>query len=185
MEWVVSAAITYWNAFLDWVVWGYGQSPEVMMGLAAVLVMPPLAIVGLLIRGNGSGHRRVSVHAPVPPTVPHWRRKFALEFVGQEAPPLEIGKDLIRIGRETDNEICIRDNTVHRYHAAIEKSSDRGPLIHDLSGEAGNGVHVNGKRVSSSRLSDGDEILLGKVHLRFCVTIVEDQFYATTVSEMA
>ncbi|MDX2287703.1 MAG: FHA domain-containing protein [Hyphomicrobiaceae bacterium] len=72
---------------------------------------------------------------------------------------------VLRIGRETDNDICLRNETVHRYHAVISRSPDDGLVVSDLSGRTGNGVYVNGSRVTSQPLVDGDRLVLGRAEL--------------------
>ncbi len=75
---------------------------------------------------------------------------------------------MMRIGREADNEVCISEKTVHRYHAVIHRSIDDGRYtITDLSGEDGNGLVVNGVRLNNKRLANGDRIALGRALLQF------------------
>lgn len=67
--------------------------------------------------------------------------------------------DLIRIGREAENEICIPDGQVSRAHAKIEKTDD-GYLLTDLNST--NGTYVNDKRVTQATpLRIGDSIIIG------------------------
>lgn len=81
---------------------------------------------------------------------------------------LEFGRTtLMRIGREPDNELVLAEPTVHRYHAAIERTMDAGYVITDLSGDKGNGVLVNTRRIAKAQLGDGDEIKLGAAVLSF------------------
>ncbi|MEL7049272.1 MAG: FHA domain-containing protein, partial [Pseudomonadota bacterium] len=77
--------------------------------------------------------------------------------------------DLLRIGREADNDIILKSKTVHRYHAVIRRSRDAGYVLIDLSGEGGNGVYVNGHRIHDAQLQDGDEFTLGKARLKFII----------------
>lgn len=77
------------------------------------------------------------------------------------------GANVVRIGREDDNDITIPHPTVHRYHAMIQRSSEAGYTISDLSSDRGNGVLLNGRRVTHARLDNGDIIGLGKIELNF------------------
>ncbi len=87
---------------------------------------------------------------------------------GSSPRQLEFGRTtLMRIGREPDNELVLSVPTVHRYHAAIERTMDAGYVITDLSGEKGNGVFVNARRIAKAQLGDGDEIRLGAAVLSF------------------
>lgn len=78
-----------------------------------------------------------------------------------------VSQPLIRIGRESDNDIVIADLTVHRYHAAIHRTDDAGYVVTDLSSAGGNGVSVNGRPVAEVRLKNGDAIELGRARLKF------------------
>jgi pSer/pThr/pTyr-binding forkhead associated (FHA) protein len=74
---------------------------------------------------------------------------------------------MVRIGREADNDICLQEKTVHRYHAVIRRTTDGEVIITDLSGPDGNGVLVNGTRIGEGRLKRGDVLAIGEVKLNF------------------
>lgn len=76
-------------------------------------------------------------------------------------------RDMLRIGREDDNDIRIPSRYVHRYHAAIHREDYDDWHITDLTGVESNGLLVNGKRCCEARLRDGDLIQLGPGKLRF------------------
>jgi pSer/pThr/pTyr-binding forkhead associated (FHA) protein len=78
-----------------------------------------------------------------------------------------IGRAMLRIGREADNDICLSEKTVHRYHAVVRRTTDGEVVVTDLSGADGNGVLINGTRVGEGRLTKGDVIGIGEVKLRF------------------
>jgi hypothetical protein len=78
--------------------------------------------------------------------------------------------DMLRIGREDDNDIRIASRFVHRYHAAIHREGYEDWHITDLTGVESNGLIVNGKRCCEARLRDGDLIQLGPGKLRFRVS---------------
>ena len=67
-----------------------------------------------------------------------------------------------KIGRDVNNEICLDDITVSRSHAIISKSSD-GYSVKDLGSL--NGTYLNAVSVRDSKISNGDEIQVGKYHL--------------------
>lgn len=75
------------------------------------------------------------------------------------------------IGRATDNEIVIDDESVSGYHALItvKESGDIDGLndyiIEDL--DSTNKTYVNSKQVTSHKLADGDIIRIGLVRLKF------------------
>jgi DNA-binding winged helix-turn-helix (wHTH) protein len=88
------------------------------------------------------------------------------------APRLVIdGRDVILmeganvIGRAPDATIALDARGLSRYHARVLLSRGEATL-EDLGSK--NGTHVNGRRITSPvRLSDGDEIRLGELSLRF------------------
>ncbi len=67
-----------------------------------------------------------------------------------------------KIGRDINNQICLDDITVSRSHAIISKSSD-GYSVKDLGSL--NGTYLNAVSVRDSKISNGDEIQVGKYHL--------------------
>lgn len=89
-----------------------------------------------------------------------------IEVVG-ETQRFAILNDMLRIGREADNDIRIRIRGVHCYHAAIHREDFAEWRITDLSGPGGIGVMVNGKPCGDAKLRDGDVIELGPGRLRF------------------
>jgi two-component system, cell cycle response regulator len=79
---------------------------------------------------------------------------------------LELQKLPAVIGRSPDVELRIDDLAVSRKHAQIERGPD-GFLVRDL--RSTNGVFVNGLRVETRTLRDGDRIQIGtSVILKFC-----------------
>jgi len=64
----------------------------------------------------------------------------------------------LRIGRAPDNDVVISDLSVSRYHAELRKAGDAYQIA-DL--ESHNGTYVNGQRVSSAPLTDGDIVGIG------------------------
>lgn len=182
-----------WVAFSDWIAASYARAPALVLGLVALFAVPPLAVVGWLARKREaealdvsqgrtqvmrmvygrSGLVREGVrtgHVPLRPLA-GW---IEVENASEVAPSAKtsrygLARALLRIGRETDNDICLEDMTVHRYHAAIHRTEDAEFVITDLSSAGGNGVVVNGRAVAEARLMDGDVIQLGKARLVFSV----------------
>nr|PZN80828.1 MAG: hypothetical protein DIU57_13945 [Pseudomonadota bacterium] len=144
-----------------WASEGYRKNPAVMLGLLALVVLPVLAPIGLLLRRRPSIESRpvMALMPPVPQTL--W-----IEIVGVPDSRRRLDHRLVRIGRQDDNDLCIKDATIHRYHAVIYPSPDEGLMIADLSGPEGNGVKVNGERVAQALLKPGDRLDLGRVELR-------------------
>ena len=73
------------------------------------------------------------------------------------------GEDLV-IGRLAENDVVIPDASVSKRHARL-RLIDNAWQIEDLG--SSNGVQVNQTPVSTSRLRDGDVIVLGRCELVF------------------
>lgn len=73
------------------------------------------------------------------------------------------GED-IEIGRHPESDIFLDDITVSRRHAEIHHKGIDFTLV-----DAGslNGTYLNGERIESSELHNGDEIQIGKFKLMF------------------
>jgi pSer/pThr/pTyr-binding forkhead associated (FHA) protein len=69
-----------------------------------------------------------------------------------------------RVGRSRSADLFLDDTTVSRSHALFVR---RGDAVHVLDDHSLNGVWVNGVRVADAELTDGDDVVLGRVSLRF------------------
>lgn len=81
----------------------------------------------------------------------------------------DIGRTLdfersIRIGRIAGCDLVLRDASISRSHARLERGSDGWEVIDE---DSRNGVTLAGARVKRSGLADGQEFKLGEVLLRF------------------
>jgi ABC-type multidrug transport system ATPase subunit len=65
---------------------------------------------------------------------------------------------VLRIGRAQDNDIVIADLGVSRHHAELRRVGDRYEIA-DLNSH--NGTYVNGQRVTTGPVSDGDIVGIG------------------------
>ena len=70
----------------------------------------------------------------------------------------------IVLGRSKDSDIRVEDANVSRRHAELRREGADWWLV-DL--DSTNGTELNGRRVSRSKLSDGDTITLGATELAF------------------
>ena len=75
-----------------------------------------------------------------------------------------VSEGITRIGRSATAQICLEDATVSRRHAILMREGDTVRVLDDRSL---NGVFVNGERVSSRELSDGDVLSIGRHELVF------------------
>ncbi len=69
-----------------------------------------------------------------------------------------------RVGRDPDLEVVIDNVGVSRHHATLSFDGSTTQLKDENSS---NGVFVNGRRVATAELSDGDVIQIGKFSLNF------------------
>lgn len=94
------------------------------------------------------------------------RAVLTIQNGGFEGMTYELGPEPTVIGRNPNTDITLLDEGISREHAIIELDED-GELfsIEDL--QSTNGTKVNGKRVRSCPLADGDEVLIGQTLFRF------------------
>ena len=76
--------------------------------------------------------------------------------------------DSIGIGRHPDSDIFLDDITVSRRHAELMRSG-AGYAVKDVGSL--NGTYVNRERVEDARLTNGDEIQVGKFRLVYFARI--------------
>ncbi len=79
--------------------------------------------------------------------------------------PADAPPGSIKIGRNTDNDIVIPDVLASRHHATLVPTADGGAEIRD--NRSINGTFVNGSRVESAVLHEGDTVTIGNVDLQF------------------
>jgi FHA domain len=160
---------------------GYDRAPMIVIVLAAMLILPAVALVSPIVRGAAQLTKRERRRRPDSdadsedlrrgprpgPNVPAWPAQAWLSIEGEATGAHPIAGEMIRIGRHPDNEVWLTDTSVHRYHAVIHRTEDADFCITDLSGEEGNGVRINGTRRAQSPLADGDVIEVGKARITF------------------
>jgi von Willebrand factor type A domain/FHA domain len=105
---------------------------------------------------------RAEVAASVSDLTPPLAR---LEFLDGNESSETVHALATRIGRQRDNDIVLSNTSVHRHHAVLKKDAEGPFVIFDLN--TVNGVLVNGARVTSASLQDGDLLELGEVRMRF------------------
>ena len=90
--------------------------------------------------------------------------KLTLTLSGRTLERYEFDKESVKIGRNEDCDVTIDNLGVSRYHSEIV-SKDGFYILRDL--KSNNGTFVNGKRIDSYNLNDGDEISIGKFTISF------------------
>ncbi|OBB58114.1 ABC transporter ATP-binding protein [Mycobacterium sp. 852013-51886_SCH5428379] len=78
--------------------------------------------------------------------------------------PAEAPPGAIKIGRASDNDIVIPDVLASRHHASLVPVAGGTEIV---DARSINGTFVNGNRVESARLSDGDVVTIGNIDLVF------------------
>jgi hypothetical protein len=83
---------------------------------------------------------------------------------GRAGESFALEADRLTVGRRPDSDIFLDDVTVSRDHAVIVRRGSDYYL--DDCGSL-NGTYINRERIESQRLSDGDELQIGKYKLAF------------------
>jgi hypothetical protein len=83
---------------------------------------------------------------------------------GRSGESFPLDSDRLTIGRRPDSDVFLDDVTVSRDHALLVRRG--GDYYLDDCGSL-NGTYVNRRRVDSHRLTDGDELQIGKYKLAF------------------
>ena len=83
---------------------------------------------------------------------------------GRAGETFQVAGEQMRIGRSPDAEVFLDDVTVSRNHALLVRRRD-GLYIDDLGSL--NGTYVNRRRIESHKLTDGDELQIGKYKLTY------------------
>src|SRR3990172_7139233 len=92
------------------------------------------------------------------------------EFAGAE---YALTAEETLIGRNPTTDITLLDENISREHAIVPWDAESGSYaIEDL--QSTNGTRVNGKRVRSAMLADGDEIQVGHTRFRFFLATFGD-----------
>jgi len=163
-EWTESVA--------PWALEALGESPVMAIGLAAILLFPLLAGVGALVRLLASGltARDLPPRRPPPDPTPYHPPNAVLEIARHGVKPYPIRHGIVRIGRETDNDVCLDHPSVHRYHAIIERTPDAEFHIAYVGDPDGNRLFIDGRPAARQRLLGGEVLDIGAVKLRFTLT---------------
>ncbi|MGI9333490.1 MAG: FHA domain-containing protein [Gammaproteobacteria bacterium] len=104
-----------------------------------------------------------------------------LERMGEDGDAYPILSSPISIGRQSDNDVVLKDPSISRHHAVVERRGPGEYVVRDLG--ALNGVIVNGARKPETTLSDGDLIELGDLALKFGLEVDEDSPVAAANQE--
>ncbi|MFY9665362.1 MAG: FhaA domain-containing protein [Candidatus Cybelea sp.] len=141
----------------------------------AHLVRDLAAKVGVRLEG-GKARVAMAPRAGVPPgaieieagTAALASESFRLRTV-EGVPPGEIYsiEGTARIGRSDDGEVVLLDPSVSRAHAVVEVRAGEA-IVRDLGST--NGTFLNGRRIETGALRDGDELRFGNTRMLFEAT---------------
>ena len=164
-EWVILA--------FEWLQMKYAEAPALVLGLAFALALPVIATTGALVRHMlNHSHQPHSAILPTVRTRPisSWRQSAYLEVSDDENYPINQG--IVRIGRESDNDLRLSHPTVHRYHAVLERTPDAEFMISYIGDPDLEGLRINGQAAHRQRLRGGEELEIGAIKLRFALSPV-------------
>lgn len=77
------------------------------------------------------------------------------------------------MGRSSDCNLCVADASVSRRHCVFAPTPDGGWVVRDLGSL--NGLFLRGAKVAEAELSDGDEVRVGAVVVRFMTHLTADE----------
>jgi ABC transport system ATP-binding/permease protein len=109
-------------------------------------------------------HTQMSPSVAKPPEVGNLATKMFQALLPSKSGAIQKLADSVTIGRSTDNDIVIQDVLASRHHAFLTQTP-LGTEIRDA--HSVNGTFVNGVRVGSAILTEGDVVTIGNVDLVF------------------
>ncbi len=93
----------------------------------------------------------------------HWLIGIGGETSGRN---FHVGQHSITIGRSPGNKIQLTSHDTSRSHSRLSAGPDGTLMITDM--KSNNGTFVNGKRVQTRALKDGDEVQIGGARFIYC-----------------
>ena len=97
--------------------------------------------------------------------------KVVVKFKEAVQNEILLEKEIVTIGRNPGNDICIDNLAVSSFHAKIIKEGNKY-IIEDL--KSTNGTFLNKKKIVKAALNDNDTIIIGKHTLTFLVPGEDD-----------
>jgi len=113
----------------------------------------------------------------------------ALVFLSGEliAVPIPLEREEVILGRALEADVRVNDHQVSRQHARITTVKDIATastkyVLTDLNSR--NGTHLNGHRITSEKLTNGDKIKIGETILRFDLLDEIDREYQRQIHRL-
>ena len=129
---------------------------NIIIVVALALIVGAAAFIFVKNRGGASP---APAPAPPPPTpgASGAKRNWLLGMDGEvDGKNYHVGARSITIGRAPSNLIQLTDSDASRIHARLAPAPGGGLTITDMN--SGNGTYVNGDKVKTQKLYDGDQI---------------------------
>ncbi len=152
----------------------YNHAPEMIIGLGTALSFPLVALGSFTIRWasrrrrDGRREARASQIISLVDRCPSSKAKAWLEVDGPAGMrDHELSGEMLRIGQDADNELALTECGLQQFHALIRRTPEAEFIVVDVTGIGGSGIAVNGRRLRSSQLQDGDRIELGHTTVTF------------------
>ncbi|OMC46552.1 FHA domain-containing protein [Mycobacterium sp. IS-1264] len=125
---------------------------------------PPPPLAGSAASAPAAPHTEISRTAPKQPEVGNLATKMFQALMPSRSGAIQKPVGSLTIGRATDNDVVIQDVLASRHHAFLTQTP-LGTEIRDA--HSVNGTFVNGVRVGSAVLTEGDVVTIGNVDLVF------------------
>ncbi len=113
----------------------------------------------------------------------------ALVFLSGEliAVPIPLEREEVILGRALEADVRVNDTQVSRQHARInavrrDGSSGKDYVLTDLMSR--NGTFINGRKITSEKLTNGDKISIGETILRFDLLDEIDREYQRQIHRL-
>ena len=113
----------------------------------------------------------------------------ALVFLSGEliAVPIPLEREEVILGRALEADVRVNDTQVSRQHARInavrrEGSTGKDYILTDLMSR--NGTFINGRKIASEKLTNGDKISIGETILRFDLLDEIDREYQRQIHRL-
>ena len=149
----------------------------VLVGLIFLLIVVIIAFFMMVYR-QGKKKSGTATYAAGPAEIKPYAYLILQDETKKRYP---IMKTTWRIGRGSDNEMTLQDNSVSRRHAEIHRSKGDVFTLYDL--DSLNGVFVNENKVTKQVLHEGDILEIGDIVLRFSLLSDEYQLEESTVMQ--
>ncbi|MFK7996777.1 MAG: FHA domain-containing protein [Granulosicoccus sp.] len=94
----------------------------------------------------------------------------------------DASKLVITLGRRSTNDVCIPDLSISGNHATLTLS-DGETILEDLNST--NGSYVNGQVIQRTAITSSDEIILGKILVKFAIDSAGDNAASSKVVDSA